>query len=44
MNPDVLVVGGGPTGLATAIALRLEAFRVTLVERRLPPVDKACGE
>ncbi|MCZ6747288.1 MAG: NAD(P)/FAD-dependent oxidoreductase [Acidobacteria bacterium] len=44
MNPDVLVVGGGPTGLATAIALRLEGFSVTLVERRLPPVDKACGE
>jgi 2-polyprenyl-6-methoxyphenol hydroxylase-like FAD-dependent oxidoreductase len=44
MNPDVLVVGGGPIGLATAIAVRLEGLSATVVERRLPPLDKACGE
>ena len=44
MNPDVLVVGGGPVGLATAIAVRLEGLSATVVERRLPPVEKACGE
>ncbi len=41
---DVFVVGGGPAGLAAAIAARLQGFRVTLAERSRPPVDKACGE
>jgi len=44
MRPDVLIIGGGPTGLATAIAVGLRGFSATVVERRLPPVDKACGE
>jgi flavin-dependent dehydrogenase len=41
---DVVVVGGGPVGLAAAIAARLEGLEVALVEARRPPVDKACGE
>jgi 2-polyprenyl-6-methoxyphenol hydroxylase-like FAD-dependent oxidoreductase len=41
---DLLVVGGGPAGLAAAIAARLERLTVTLVDRRRPPIDKACGE
>jgi menaquinone-9 beta-reductase len=41
---DALVVGGGPSGLAAAIALRLRGLRVLLAEARTPPVDKACGE
>jgi flavin-dependent dehydrogenase len=41
---DVVVVGGGPAGLAAAIAARLHGFDVTVVERRHPPIDKACGE
>ncbi len=41
---DVLVVGGGPAGLAAAIAAADAGLRTTLVERRPPPVDKACGE
>lgn len=41
---DAIVIGGGPAGLAAAIALGAEGMSVTLVERRLPPVDKACGE
>lgn len=44
MKTDVLVIGGGPAGLAAAIAARLEGFGVVLAERRRPPVDKACGE
>ena len=28
---DVLVVGGGPAGISTAIALRLEGLRVTII-------------
>ncbi|RFA08755.1 monooxygenase [Subtercola boreus] len=43
-NPDVLVVGGGPVGLAAAIGARLAGLRVLVVEPRTGPVDKACGE
>ena len=44
MRADVLVVGGGPAGLATAIAARLKGLRVAVVDARKPPIDKACGE
>jgi flavin-dependent dehydrogenase len=40
----VLVVGGGPAGLAAAIAARLKGFDVTVVDSAHPPIDKACGE
>jgi len=41
---DVLVVGGGPVGLATAIRCALAGLSVTVAEPRTAPVDKACGE
>ncbi len=41
---DVLVIGGGPAGLATAIAARLKGLRVVVVDSRIPPLDKPCGE
>ncbi len=41
---DVAVVGGGPVGLAAALAARRQGLSVTLFERARPPVDKACGE
>jgi|SRR5215472_1127159 len=41
---DVLVIGGGPAGLATAIAARQKGFRVTVADGARPPIDKACGE
>src|SRR5579864_6112851 len=41
---DLLVIGGGPAGLATAIAARLAGMSVRVVERSRPPIDKACGE
>jgi flavin-dependent dehydrogenase len=41
---DVLVIGGGPAGLAAAIAARLKGFDVTVAEAAKPPIDKACGE
>ena len=44
MQPDVLVVGGGPAGLAAAIAASLKNLRVTVVDSRKPPINKPCGE
>lgn len=41
---DLLVAGGGPVGLATAINARLAGLDVVVVEPRATPVDKACGE
>jgi flavin-dependent dehydrogenase len=41
---DVLVAGGGPVGLATAIGCALAGLSVTVAEPRALPVDKACGE
>src|SRR5438270_9375523 len=38
------VVGGGPAGLAAAIAVRREGCDVTVVDCGVPPLDKACGE
>jgi menaquinone-9 beta-reductase len=41
---DVLVIGGGPAGLAAAIAARMKGFDVTVADGATPPIDKACGE
>lgn len=41
---DVAVLGGGPAGLAAALALRQRGCRVALYDARRPPIDKACGE
>lgn len=40
----VLVIGGGPAGLAAAIAARKKGFEVTVADGAQPPIDKACGE
>ncbi|MBV9502081.1 MAG: FAD-dependent monooxygenase [Acidobacteriaceae bacterium] len=40
----VCVVGGGPAGLAAAIALTREKCDVTIVDCGVAPMDKACGE
>ncbi|UJP40338.1 NAD(P)/FAD-dependent oxidoreductase [Cellulomonas palmilytica] len=44
LDADVLVVGGGPVGLAAAIEARLAGLSVLVLEPRSGPVDKACGE
>lgn len=41
---DALVVGGGPAGLAAAIALRQKNLDVLVIDALSPPIDKACGE
>lgn len=41
---DVAIIGGGPAGLATAIAVTKRGFRAVVLEARDLPVDKACGE
>ncbi len=41
---DVVVIGGGPAGLAAALAARREGLDVMVVDRARPPIDKACGE
>jgi len=41
---DVLVAGGGPSGLATAILARQAGLRVQVVEPKAGIIDKACGE
>lgn len=41
---DLIVAGGGPAGLATAIHAALAGMRAVVVEPRSTPVDKACGE
>ncbi|MFF0157926.1 NAD(P)/FAD-dependent oxidoreductase [Streptomyces sp. NPDC005263] len=41
---DLLIVGGGPAGLATAIHAARAGLDVAVAEPRPTPVDKACGE
>ncbi len=41
---DVFVAGGGPAGLAAAIAARRRGLDVALADGARPPIDKACGE
>src|SRR5580704_10119521 len=44
VETQVFVVGGGPAGLAVAIAARHRGFSVTVADVAQPPIDKACGE
>jgi flavin-dependent dehydrogenase len=43
-DTDLLIVGGGPGGLATALHARRQGLSVIVVEPRESPIDKACGE
>ncbi len=44
MTVDLAIVGGGPVGLATAIAARLAGLEPVVLESRTGLLDKACGE
>lgn len=43
-DADVFVIGGGPAGLAAAIASRRRGMRVIVADGNKPPIDKPCGE
>ena len=44
IETQVLIAGGGPIGLASAIEARLAGLEATVVEPRTGVIDKACGE
>jgi flavin-dependent dehydrogenase len=41
---DLVVVGGGPAGMAVALGAARAGLDVVLYEKRPGPIDKACGE
>ncbi len=43
-SADVIVVGGGPIGLAAAINARMHDLTARVIEPRTGTIDKACGE
>lgn len=43
-DTDLLIVGGGPGGLATALHARRQGLSVIVADPREGPIDKACGE
>ena len=43
-STDVFIIGGGPAGLAAAIAARQRGFQVVVADGAQPSIDKACGE
>ena len=44
MDADVIVVGAGPAGAATACGLARDGFDVLMLDRRSFPRDKPCGD
>ncbi|MEP6600018.1 MAG: NAD(P)/FAD-dependent oxidoreductase [Actinomycetota bacterium] len=41
---DLIVAGGGPAGLATALYATRAGLDAVVLDPRPPPIDKACGE
>lgn len=40
----VCIIGGGPAGLAAAIAIGQSGNQATVIDHAVPPIEKACGE
>jgi menaquinone-9 beta-reductase len=43
-STDVFIIGGGPAGLAAAIAARQKGLGVIVADGAAPPIEKPCGE
>lgn len=43
-NADVFIAGGGPAGLAAAIACCQKGLRAVVADACRPPIEKPCGE
>ncbi len=43
-HSEVIVVGAGPAGIVAAIAARRLDLQVTVLDARIPPINKPCGE
>ncbi len=41
---DVVIIGAGPSGLATALSLKNKSLRVALIEKEVFPRKKTCGD
>ena len=44
LSTDVFIIGGGPAGLAAAIASRQQGLEVIVADGSAPPIEKPCGE
>jgi flavin-dependent dehydrogenase len=44
LHCDVIIIGAGPAGVATAIAANQRGLRTIVFDTRTPPIDKPCGE
>lgn len=43
-NFDVAIIGGGPAGSAAAISLAQRGYEIVLIDKKLFPRDKLCGD
>ena len=41
---EVIVVGAGPAGIVAAIAAQRQGLQAIVLDARIPPIDKPCGE
>jgi flavin-dependent dehydrogenase len=44
METDIIVIGGGPGGSASALSLRRRGYKVVVLEKKFMPRSKVCGE